>query len=632
MSERDSQHRRPSPLSREGEWVRWERAGRERRPGGVRGPQRACSLLLLACAFLAPASPAQEPAPPQLDQIFEQFFERYLELHPTFASSIGDHRYDDRLTLDLLPAHRRQRAALYEGTRSALSEVRREQLSDTDRLHSDALDYALELYLEALRFDDHLMPIAPGVTLQARFPQLGSGRGDHPFETTGDYRAFLSRIEDFSTWVDAAIANLRRGVEVGVVEPRSLIEDTLPELEAQFRVKVEKSPFWKPVAEMPEAIPAANRKRLKAAYRQAIGERLMPAYRRLHDYLRQEYLSAARDTISLSAVPGGKDAYRHLVRFYTTTEMTPDEVFELGLEEVERIEGEMEELKRRSGFRGSLQSFRQRLGSDARSYLEGRKAVLDGFAEIRERVAPALDRLFHLRPATDFEIRQVEAYRAATAPGAFYERSSAGRPGTFYFNLRGRYYPRFTMEVLFLHEAVPGHHFQIALASEQENLPRFLRHGYFGAFTEGWGLYCEGLGRSLDLYTDALQYYGRLVYDLGRASRLVADVGIHHKGWTRAEALRYLGERHLDWAMGEIDRYVGMPGQALGYKVGEREIWRLRRRAETVLGEKFDVRRFHDEVLKDGALPLAILSRKIDRWIAGERTGGGSGSPTPAAR
>ncbi len=586
----------------------------------MRGRQRACrSILASLLLLLAPISLAQKAKdPPRLSEIFEDFFDSYLELHPTFASAIGDHRFNDRLTLDLLPAHRDRRAALYERTRATLQAVPRDELSDTERPHLDALDYALELYLEALAFDDHLMPIAPGVTLQARFPQLGSGRGNHPFETAADYRDFLSRIEDFSTWVDAAIANLRRGALVGVVEPRSLIERTLPELATQFRVKVEKSPFWEPVAAMPDAIPATERKQLRADYRKAIGERLMPAYRRLHDYLRREYLSAARDTISLSAVPGGKDAYRRLVRFYTTTEMTPDEVFELGLAEVERIQDEMEALGRRSGFEGSLSSFRQRLANDPRSYIEGRQAVLDGFAEISERVAPALGRLFGLRPAAGFEIRPVEAYRAATAPGAFYERSRDGK-GTFYVNLRGRYYPSFTMEVLFLHEALPGHHFQIALAREREDLPRFLRHGYFGAFTEGWGLYCEGLGRELGLYADALQYYGRLVYDLGRAGRLVADVGIHHKGWTREEALRYLGERHLDWAMREIDRYVGMPGQALGYKVGERELWRLRRRAESVLGEKFDIRRFHDEVLKDGALPLAILGQKIDRWIAAER-------------
>ena len=450
---------------------------------------------------------------------------------------------------------------------------------------------------------------------------MGSGLGIHPFETAGDYRDFLSRIEDFSTWVDAAIANLRRGMELGIVEPRSLIEATLPELEAQFRVEVENSPFYQPLKSMPEDLAAADRERLTISYRAAITERLMPAYRRLHQFLRREYLDAARDTISLSALPWGRDAYRQLARFYTTTELTPDEIFEFGLEEIERIEAEMETLKRQSGFRGSLRSFRQQLAADPDSYLDSKKQVFDGFDDLRTRVTEALPRLFHQRPAATFDIRQVEPYRAATAPGAFYEGPSAdgSRPGTFYVNIRGRTYPRSTMEALFLHEALPGHHFQIALAREQEGLPRFLRYGYFGAFVEGWGLYSEGLGRELGLYTDALQTYGRLVFDLGRASRLVADVGIHHRGWTRKEALRYLGARHLDWAIREIDRYVAMPGQALAYKVGEQEIWRLRKRAETVLGDRFDIRRFHDEMLRDGPLPMAVLRTKIDRWIAAER-------------
>ncbi len=382
--------------------------------------------LLIALALLATLSPAQGQEQLDLGEIFDRFFEQYLKLYPDFASSIGDHRYDDRLTLDILPAHRRQRGQLYERTRAALARVPRKGLTDRDRLHLETLDYALELYLEALDFDDHLMPIAPGLTLQARFPHIGSGLGDHVFETVGDYRNFLSRIEDFSTWVDTAIANMRAGVEVGMVEPRSMIERTLPELEAQFRVRVEKSPFFKPVSEMPDDFSPADRERLTADFKKAISEILKPAYRRLHDFLRREYLSAARDSISLSEVPGGKNAYRTLARYYTTTDMTPEQFFDLGIEEVERIEGEMETLKRRVGFNGTLSSFRQRLSSDARSYYDSPKQVLNGFAEIRARVTPALERLFNLRPAATVEIRQVEPYRAATAPGAFYERSRAG--------------------------------------------------------------------------------------------------------------------------------------------------------------------------------------------------------------
>ncbi|MCP3963435.1 MAG: DUF885 domain-containing protein [bacterium] len=584
--------------------------------------KRRVAILALLVVLVLPAhgsEPEQAQAP---KEIFEEFFEEFLELHPSYASTIGDRRYNTRLTLDILPEHRQRQSDLYERTRTALARLDRTGLTDRQRLHVDALDHGLESYLEGLRFDHHLLPLAPGITLQARFPQMGSGRGTHPFETVRDYDDFLARIDDFSSWVDAAIANMRSGAAAGIVQPRSLIEAVLPELEGQFRVKVEKSPFYLPIENMPADLATADRERLDAAYREAIVQRLMPAYRRLHRFLKREYLPATRDTISLSALPGGRDAYRALARSFTTTEMAPEEIFELGLAEIARIEGEMTALKKRSRFAGSLPSFRRQLSADPRNYHRSREQVFAGFEEIRARVSEALPRLFPRIPKTGFDVRQVEPYRAATAPGAFYERPSAdgARPGTFYVNIRGQTYPRYTMETLFLHEALPGHHLQIALAQEQDELPRFLRHGYFGAFVEGWGLYAEGLGRELGLYTDAVQYYGRLVYDLGRASRLVADVGIHHRGWTRREALDFLGERHLDWAIREIDRYVAMPGQALSYKVGEREILNLRRRAETVLGERFDVRRFHHELLRDGPLPIAVLKQKIDRWIATERT------------
>lgn len=553
--------------------------------------------------------------------MFEDFFEGYLELYPIFASSLGDRRYNRSLTLDLLPEHRARRAELIAEARHGLEAVHRQDLPHERRWHLDAFVHVLHQMAERLTFDDHLIPVVPGVSLQARFPHMASGKGHHPFETVADYDDFLSRIEDFDRWVDAVVANLREGMASGVVEPRSMIDAVLPELTAQFRVKVRESPFYRAIDEMPEAFPAAERKRLTAAYESAIRDRLIPAYERLHDFLRREYRQHARDTLSLSALPWGERAYRHLVRSFTTTDLEPEEIFELGLVEVERIEGEMRKLQRRSRIPGSLASFRQRMASDPRNYLDGPAQVMAGFEALRMKVTASLDRLFGLKPAATFDIRRVEAYRAATAPGAFYEGPSAdgSKPGAFYFNLRGRYYPKTTMEALFLHEALPGHHFQIALAREREGLPRFLRYGYFGAYTEGWGLYCEGLGRELGLYTDASQYYGRLVYDLGRAGRLLGDVGIHFKGWTRKQATKYLGERNLGWALGEIDRYTARPGQALSYKVGEQEIWRLRRRAEAVLGKSFDVRRFHDAILRDGPLPLAVLSAKIDHWIADER-------------
>ncbi len=579
--------------------------------------------LLLTLAALALPGFAAEPEAEgrRLDALFESFLEEYAALHPTYATSIGDHRFNDRLTLDLLPEHRRRTAKLFAQATTELAAIDRARLDPRRQLYRDAFAHTVELAAAGLAFDSHLLPVVPGLTLQSRFPQMGTGGGAHPFRTVRDYDDFLSRIDDFVTWVDAAIGNMRRGMERGVVQPRSLIERALPELAQHFGTEVEKSVFYGAVERLPESFSAAERQRLTAAYGRAIGDKLMPAYERLHRFLKRDYLPACRPTISLSALPGGRDWYRYLVRTYTTTEMTPEEIFALGEREIQRIEGEMRLLQRRLQIQGNLREFRRRMAADPRATLTGRRAVLEGFDAIRRRVEPQLPRLFHLRPAAGFEIRPVEAFRAATAPGAFYEGPSAdgSQPGTFYVNLRGRTYPKSTMEALFLHEALPGHHFQIALARERDDLPTFLRHGYYGAFTEGWGLYCEGLGRDLGLYGDPFQAYGRLTYDLGRASRLVADIGIHHRGWTRQEALAYLRRRDLGWAISEIDRYVAMPAQALAYKVGERRLLELRARAREALGEGFDLRRFHDAVLEDGPLPLAVLEEKIERFIRQER-------------
>jgi len=580
------------------------------------------ALPALLAVLLLGAAPPAEPDPPtdaeRLDALFDRFLEAYLPLDPIFASSIGDRRYDDRLTLDLHPEQRAATADLFRRTLEELGGIDPEALPPRDRVHRDAFEELLELRLRGLDFPDHLLPVVPGGSLPSRMAVMGSGLGLHPFRTADDYRNFLSRIADFERWVDLAVANMRRGMEKEVVAPRSMIERALPELEGLFEGTVEESPFYRVVATLPETIPEADRRRLAEAYRRAIAERIHPAYRRLHDFLRDEYLDACRGGISLSELPGGDAWYRHLVRFYTTTEMTPEEVFELGEREIERIEGEMRELRSAFRFVGSLHDFQRRMASDRRSYLEGERAVLREFAEIRERVEAALPRLFAEVPEADFDVRPVEPFRADAAPGAFYDGPSAdgSRPGTFYVNLRGRYYPRYTMEALFLHEAVPGHHFQISLAREREEIPEILRHGYFGAFIEGWGLYAEGLGEELGLYRDPYQRYGRLVYDLGRASRLVADVGIHHRGWSRKEALRYLRRRNLDWAASEIDRYVALPGQALAYKVGERRLQELRRRARQALGGAFDPRLFHRRILEDGALPLTVLEGKVERWIA----------------
>ena len=559
--------------------------------------------------------------------LFEGCFDDYLELNPGFASQIGQR--NDRLTLDLSEDYRRRLGALY---RRCLDDLERfdlegpgaTALSPTRLEQARAYHRVLSLGLEGLSFPSHLLPLVPGWSLDNRFPQLASGDGAHPFRTVEDYDDFLSRMRDFESWVDLAITNLRTGLERGVIHPREIVAASLPELARHARTPFEESPFHQPIRNLPDDFPATEKERLTAAYAAAFPRHVQAPYRRLAEFLNREYLPRARVGISLAELPGGDAWYRHLARFYTTTELDPDAIFELGEREVERIRREMNQLRRRQGFQGSLREFERALQSSRQAAIP-RGRVVSTFEAIGRRVEKALPRVVGLRPQAPYEIREVEPYRQGSAGGAFYERPRPsldtedeveGRPGIFYVNLRGAYYPRYTMETLFLHEALPGHHLQLALAQEMEDLPRFQRYGYFGAYVEGWGLYCEGLGRELGLYGDPLQRYGQLTYDLCRAGRLIADVGIHHKGWDRAEAERELSRRGLSWALGEIQRYASIPGQALGYKIGELRIRALRDEAETILGRRFDLPAFHDMILSGGPLPLDVLEQRARRWIA----------------
>lgn len=580
------------------------------------------AFALACCLGMAPSQAQRTPEEIFVDTV-EGCFDDYLALDPSFASQAGGR--NDHLTLDLTEEHRSRLGRLYRRCLAELEAIDPSTLPDERRDQAAAYRRQIEVGLRGMEFPGHLLPIVPGASLDSRFAQLGSGDGAHPFRTVEDYDDFLSRAQDFATWVDQAIANLRRGLEQGVTHPREVIERVLPDLVAQARSPLEESPFLRPVERMPASFPTADRRRLQATYRTTIQQTIQPAYGRLAKFLVKEYLPRTRDGISLSELPRGREWYRHHVRFFTTTELEPDAIFELGEAEVRRIRREMELLRRRQGFSGSLREFERALLSDRRAVIPTRR-VITTFEDIARRVEKTLPEVVGRTPQIPFEIRQVEAYRSATAGGAFYERPRVDggeleRPGVFYVNLRGAYYPRYTMEALFLHEALPGHHLQIALAQELEELPRFQRYGYFGAYVEGWGLYCESLGEELGLYGDPFQRYGQLTYDLGRASRLIADVGIHHRGWTREEAEAYLAKRGLTWAMGEIQRYAGMPGQALGYKIGELRLRALRQEAEETLGRRFDLAAFHDMILGGGPLPLDVLETRARRWIA-ERSEG----------
>jgi uncharacterized protein (DUF885 family) len=507
-----------------------------------------------------------------------------------------------------------------------LAAVDPRQLAGEDLITYEAFKRQRELNIGGYRYPSELLAINQFSNWPSTFAQLGSGRGAHPFRTTRDYDNFLARMDGFVSWTEQAINNLRAGVSKDVVLPRVVVERTLPQLEAFARLENPRDTvFWQPLLNFPPGPSVVERKRLLEAYDEKIRTQVLPAYRRLHDYLAKEYLPAARDTVAWSALPGGDYWYAYLVRYHTTTDMTPDEVHELGLREVARLRANLLQMQGALGVAGDARSIIDTMRADPRFQYGDPQQLLAGYEVLRGRVATNLSYLFKRTPKADFEIRPVESFRASAASTAAYQVPSVdgSRPGIFYvntFDLASR--PSYLMEAMYLHEAVPGHHYQVGIAQETLNLPRFRRFGGDTAYTEGWGLYAEQLGPELGLYQDPYSRFGALTMELWRAARLVVDTGLHAQGWTRQKAVEYLrantalGEADIQ---AEVDRYIAWPAQALAYKIGELKILELRRKAQRTLGPRFDIREFHEQVVGGGSLPLPVLERKIDHWIASQK-------------
>jgi len=472
-----------------------------------------------------------------------------------------------------------------------------------------------------------MMPVNQMGSIASYAVMLGSGTGAQPFKTVKDYDDWLARGNRLPVLFDTAIGNMRQGMEAGVVQPRALMEKVVPQLDALIKDKPEDTLLWGPVKGMPDDFSDADKARLTAAYREMIGERIVPAFRELRDFIADQYLPATRDSVGLDKLPGGEDWYTFNAHQSTTTDMTPAQIHQLGLDEVARIHGEIGKVMVEAGFEGTLQEFFEFMKTDPQFSFQSEDALLAYYRSLEDRINARVPEQFTLLPKAPFEIRPVEPFRAKSAAGGSYMSPSedGSRPGIFYVNtydLPTR--KTWDAQDLFLHEAIPGHHFQLALQQELTGLPKFRRFGGETAFIEGWGLYAESLGRSLGVYETPYDYFGYLQNELWRAIRLVTDTGLHSKGWTREQVIDYMLENSAEsrtQATAEAERYIAWPGQALAYKIGELKIQSLRTKAEKALGPKFDVREFHAEVLKDGAVPLQILEAKIDRWIAGKQKG-----------
>ena len=582
----------------------------------------ACNNSNAPTAAVAPveqADPAETAK--QLEKLYADYWEANLKLNPINATFIGDTRYNDQLPNFLTADFRKQIHDLNQTWLDKALAIDGSKLDGSARISYDIFVRERRLSLEGERFPSWMQPIDQFTNIAAFIPMLGSGSSAQPFKTVQDYDNWLKRGGAVPAIFDQAIANMREGMKAGVVQPKVLMAKVLPQMDGIINDDPTKTTFWGPISNMPKDFSEADKKRLTDAYRTMIADSMMPAYKRLRTFIADEYLPACRDSVSLTALPDGEAWYAFNAKTHTTTRLTPAQIQDIGRKEVERIDTGIPEVMQQVGFKGDLQAFFKFMTTDKQFEFKSEKELLEAYNALRVKVDARIPEQFSLLPKAGFEIRPVEPYRAESMAGGQYLPPSEDgtRPGIFYvntFDLPSR--KKWDAEDLYLHEAIPGHHFQIAIQQELKDVPAFRRFGGETAFAEGWGLYAESLGKDLGVYTDPYQYFGRLQGELWRAIRLVVDTGLHSKGWTREQVIDYMkansAVENTD-AVAEAERYIAIPGQALAYKIGELEIQKQKQKAQAALGAKFDPRAFHAEVLKDGSVPLQVLEAKIDRWI-----------------
>lgn len=590
----------------------------------------AASALCSSPSRAAEADSTRDAASTRLAAVFDASDETGLKLNPWSGILRGDLRYADQFGDMISDAWLNANELQARTDLRELLKVDRKALSQREQIAFDVFLYQTER--EILSFDSGVsatlqrLPIDSLFGLHLTYPQFSSGEGGAPFATITDYDNGLKRLDGFSVFLDRVIARMREGIATGCVHVRVVSEKILAQIDAVIAAGIEDGAFYKPIFKFPEAIPVIDRMRLTKAYRAKIGKAVLPAYRRLRDFMVKEYLPKSRTGLpGISNIPGGEKIYAFNLEQFTTTKMSAGEIHALGTSEVARIEAETESVREEGGFGGNLREFIAYLRSDLRFMFADRDSILRRYSETKVKVEALLPQYFKRLPKAALEVRPVPAAREGTAGGAYYLVGTAdgGRPGVFYVNLSNlptRTSPRMTS--LFLPEGVPGHHLQLSLPQEDEALPALLKFGYNTGYGEGWALYCEWLGNEMGLYSDPYQRFGHLDMAMIRAVRLVVDTGLHAKGWSGQKAIEYMAENTTLTANDveqEIDRYIVWAGQATAYKVGALFIRRLRRKAEVALGDQFDIRAFHDQSLNSGALPLAVLESKIDQWIASEK-------------
>ena len=592
------------------------------------------ALALLPAALAAqPTKPAPAPAGEgaRLRDLFAREWESRLKEDPLLATSVGRHEYDALLpSLSLADLQRRD--AMTRGTLRELKTVDRAALSPDDAVSYDMFKAELDDRVAEFELGIYQMPWNADSGFQSDFAQLPD---QMPFATARDYDNYAARLRAWPRYVGQQIELMRMGIRRGFTLPKAVLAGFEGTMSAHIDDDPTKSVFWKPFQTFPQTLPEAERERLRAIGRDAITGGIVPGYKTLLAFYTGEYLPHARATLGAYDLPNGRALYRQQIRHFTTLDLAPEEIHKIGLAEVERIDKEMQAVMRQVGYQGTFAQFLEFLRTDPRFYAKTPEELLKDAAWIAKRIDGKLPALFRTIPRLPYTVEPVPAAIAPKYTGGRYVEPPAGstQPGIYWVNTyRLETRPLYVLESLTLHEAVPGHHLQIARSRELQNLPDFRRFAYISAFGEGWGLYCEWLGLQAGFYQDPYSNFGRLTYEMWRACRLVVDTGIHAMGWTRQQAMDYLAA-HTALSLHEVetetDRYISWPAQALSYKLGEIKIKELRRKAEQALGDRFDVRDFHDVVLGSGSVPLGVLEQNVDRYIA---RAGAAGTTAPARR
>ena len=572
------------------------------------------SILLLIVGVSAQAGPSED-----FTTLMADTWNWQLTQYPEFASRLGDRRNNDQWTDISLAAYKRRHAEQSEFLRR-LRAIDSSRLSAADQLNYDLYRRDLENDLDSYQYKNYLMPMSQRGGVQS----LESTAETVRLATVQDYEDWLVRMSRVESVIEQTMELQEEGRKTGYMPPKILMERIPDQISSQLTEDPESSPYFIAFAEMPDAINAEDQARIRQTAKELIDESIVPAYRRFSRYFDETYLPASRDSIGASSLPDGEAFYEYRVRSFTTTQMTPDEVHRLGLTEVKRIRGEMQLIIDELEFDGNFNDFLNFLRTDSQFYYDTPEELFDGYLAVAKRIDPELVKLFGKLPRMPYGLRPIPDNIAPDTTTAYYNRPAAdgSRPGYYYVNLyRPEVRPKYEMEVLSVHEAVPGHHLQIALQMELEDMPDFRKYSGFTAFTEGWGLYSESLGYEIGLYKDPYSKFGALTYDMWRAVRLVIDTGMHYKGWTRQQAIDFFKDNAAKTEadiVNEIDRYISWPGQALAYKIGQLKMLELRHKAEQALGDNFDIKAFHDELLGGGALPMQILETRMNRWLAEE--------------